>query len=310
MIKINKKFKPEQSQIIIFDIDRTLAKITDSYEMCIKLATKEYLELFGYQINLKKLASEEDFYQLWQKKELSDVWYLTYALSAYYLAQMIVKNQIEYKFSSFVPLLLKSPGCDKYEIIQNAIKKIFKANKKNINKNLYIFNNLWQPNILKCFFQNYFIKQNYWSKDKTTIPVKELIKLLSELNKKFVLGIATARPKEELMHFLKQYNLSQYFQSKAIISLEAGGKDERILQSLKKLTQTPEKTASIYIGDTVSDIEAVNTLKKKGVNIRIISTGVELNNQILKKINYQILIKAKTDLYVDSLKELNKIFNI
>lgn len=188
-------------QIIIFDIDRTLAKITNSYEDSIRGAVATYLELLGLEIiREKELVKEKELYPLWQRPELSDVWYLTYAAAAYYLSQLIINNiklkekykslpnipvlnisdqltefakiktlmksnKINYKFSEFIPLLEQAAGKDKIEIIRNATETFFENNKADKINSMIIFDKLWSTNLLKSFFQHMFMDKDAYQKE-------------------------------------------------------------------------------------------------------------------------------------------------
>ncbi|MFH1588552.1 MAG: HAD-IA family hydrolase [Candidatus Diapherotrites archaeon] len=126
-------------------------------------------------------------------------------------------------------------------------------------------------------FQRIYEEKELIKKDKLLIG-KELLK---ELQKKFVLGIVTGRPKKEALQAFELNKLQEFFSKKNMIALEDCEKEkpnpEPLLNALKKL----KVNNAIYIGDTENDVIAA---KKAG--IKCIYVGKEkIGNYQIRNVN-------------------------
>jgi phosphoglycolate phosphatase-like HAD superfamily hydrolase len=233
---------------------------------------------------------------------------------------------IKYSFSNFVPFLLQAEGTDKITVIRNALQLYLLEQKQNPKFIQNALDKIWAPNLLKALFQQMFMdetayRKEYgapfvkcradWNNDTTTIPQKDLQKLLRDLQKKgYALGIATARPKSELNKFLTTFTLLDFFNPQAVVPLEGGSKAERIATALEALSEgvKPQKIDSVYVGDTIGDIQAVKKLQKDGYTIRSIAVGTDSKSKNLKQKNRDLLID-NADSYIETLDSLTSILS-
>lgn len=214
---------------IVFDVDRTLADITKGYEHSIRGATAAYLSLMGIPaINEANLAQTKDFYPLWQKPPLADVWYLTYALTAYYLLQLILNNsnteyftdisqvnvnkqasllpkigapfankKIEYDFAHFVPLLGDAAGEKTSEVIENAASVLLKRENTDPRTTLQKLRSIWSTNLLKAMFQQMYTDEKAYMEEYEPKYGRPLLTFRADWN-----NDATTIPPTELRSFL------------------------------------------------------------------------------------------------------------
>lgn len=129
--------------------------------------------------------------------------------------------------------------------------------------------------------------------DLIVIP-KDAVKVVSELSRKFKLGIVTARQKKGVESVLSSCGFRKYIDTIIKFGDYANSKPhpEPLLMALKKLRVKPQE--AIYIGDMWSDIACAK------------SAGVR---SVLYKNEYSDLKREKPDYVVSSFKQLLKTIN-
>ncbi len=120
-------------------------------------------------------------------------------------------------------------------------------------------------------------------------PYPGVEKMLSSLSKKYYVGILTSNTVENVNHFLKNHNLTEYI-SDIRSEFQLFGKHT----SLKKIISKKKinKADIIYIGDETRDIEAANKTKIKSIAV---SWG--FNSE-------EVLIKYNPSFIASSLEEI------
>lgn len=285
---------------LLFDLDRTLVDIRQSYEQAIRLATVEYLRRRGGErLVPQQVCSDDDLYQLWWRSELADVWYLTYAWSQYY----VVSEASRPTKPEFIKRLLTVPGKKWTEIIPAALGQEPEQG--------------WSQTEAQTLFQNFFCGSDWIQREQVypwllaetrdgTYVHDQLIggvrtlQALERAQKRFNLGIATARPRDEALQCIRQLGLTEFFPADCIGTLELGSKAGRIRHVLQQL---PPSEGIAYCGDTTADLKAVAEVRAQGIPIIGVGVNVFSPRYDLMERQQQLLMKAGASVVLNDVTE-------
>ncbi len=112
------------------------------------------------------------------------------------------------------------------------------------------------------------VRKSFGHKEAPNLwPVEGVIPLLHCLEERYVLGIVTTRSREDVEHFLKEYNLTNLFS--VIITRENVRRfkphPEPLMKALEKLHVDPKET--VFVGDTPIDIQAAKAAGMYSVGV-------------------------------------------
>ncbi|MEK6868408.1 MAG: TIGR01548 family HAD-type hydrolase, partial [Nanoarchaeota archaeon] len=127
-------------------------------------------------------------------------------------------------------------------------------------------------------------------------------KILKQLQKNFVLGIVTGRPKEEAQYVLKRYNYEQYFDVLIAMQDCPSGKSKPDPYSLNLALQKlgrKDQAAVAYIGDTIDDMKAARAAEVRAIGC--------IPPSAAKKILEPLLVQNGAETVIESVNEIVKI---
>lgn len=286
--------------ILLFDLDRTLVDIRQSYEQVIRLATVEYIVRHGGErFDPQQVCSDDDLYQLWWRPELADVWYLTYAWIQYYL----VSETSRPTKPEFIERLLTVPGKKWTDIIPAALEQEPGPD--------------WNQTEAQGLFQNFFCGSDWIQREQVypwllaesypgtyvhdqLIGGANTLHALQSAKQRFDLGIATARPHDEALQCIRQLGLTEFFSEDCIGTLELGSKADRIRHVLQQL---PPSEGIAYCGDTTADLKAVAAVRAQGIPIIGVGVNVFSPRPDLMERQQQLLMQAGASVVLNDVTE-------
>lgn len=298
--------------ILIFDMDGVLIDVSNSYRKTIQKTVHIYLETYlGFQIDRRGLVTNEAISLFKSAGGFNNDWDLTSGLLLYLLSVSgIPPSPGQKKFSSIGEILhyLKTKSSRFPQKKAVPIKKkhlsFFLEEARSSGGGLrgvrrglraswdgwvYRTGKIDQENLVKRIFQEIYLGKKFttyyhlprlfhkedglYRQERLLIPRN----ILSSLQKKTRMGIASGRPRFEAELALKRFHLLPYFDT--VVSLdECEKEEERILRStgrkakcskphpysilrvIQKIGLTNPKCG--YVGDVVDDMRAAQAAKK------------------------------------------------
>ena len=339
--------------ILIFDMDGVLIDVSRSYRETIQQTVQIYLETcLSFERGKGRLVTEEDISLFKSAGGFNNDWDLSSGLLLYLLSisgipsvakrkrfssigevVSFLKTQSS-KFMRKMTALLQrkdlSPFIKEVESLGGGLKGVRRAIGASCDGWVYGSGDLDRENVVKRIFQEVYLgkkfiayyhlepffyrKRGLYLQERLLIP-REII---SSLQKKFRLGIASGRPRFEAELALKRFRLLSYFGS--VVTLDECNEEEaRIFDttggkvkftkphpySLLRVAQEigiPNPRCG-YVGDVVDDMLAARAAKKE---LPILAIGF-LRSQNKKKAMKDSLLRAGADLVIESPRELLKL---
>lgn len=243
VLAVFKEFQKNQETCdsIIFDMDGVLVDVSNSYRLAIKNTT-EYVLKNRYKI--KKIVQSEDIDAMKKIPGFNNDWNLSFEL-----------------------IRLLSIGKKRKDFLKNA-KIIAKQN-----------NNAYQA--VKDIFQGYYLgTKRFYEVYKRKSPVsfpdgfitneRLLIdrNLLKALSRKYVLGIATSRPRFEALFALKNLEIAPIIiKEEFIVAQEDALREKPSPDPLFEAKRRMKVTKPVYVGDSINDVIASQKAKMKCIFI-------------------------------------------
>ena len=333
--------------ILIFDMDGVLIDVSKSYRKVIQQTAHLYLEYgLGMDANL---VSTEEISLFKSVGGFNNDWDLASGLLLYLLSTSgIPPLRKQKKFSSIEEIVLYlrlnlskfhrrktaqlkgdqlSSFLEKVKTSGGGLRGVRLALKDSWEGWVYRSGDLRTENIVKRIFQEiylgekfrsyYHLQPLFYRGKGLYLREKLLIEkgVLSKLQKRLCLGIATGRPRFEAELALDRFHLRSYFRS--LVTLDECEEEEaRILRSTGKKIKLSKphpysilriaKEAGIpnpqcgYVGDVVDDMVAARGAKK---DLSILALGF-LRGHRNRKAAKESLIRAGADWVIESPKEL------
>jgi len=299
--------------VLIFDMDGVLIDVSNSYRKTIQKTVYLYLTtILGLRIDPEKLSLDKTISLFKSAGGFNNDWDLTSGLLLYLLsASGLPPFPSPMKFSTIPEIIdhlrAKAKGSHAGRTPRVSLRRLssflgkVKASGgglKSVRKNLriswdgwvYRSGDLGRENLIKRIFQEvylgekftpcyhlrplFYLGKGYYLREKMLIP--RLI--LSTLQKKLRLGIASGRPRFEAELALKRFRLLSYFDSVVTLDdcLEEEGRILRVtgkrircskphpyplLRAIQELGLPHPKCG--YVGDVVDDMRAAHAARKK-----------------------------------------------
>lgn len=234
---------------LIFDMDGVLIDVSKSYRKAIEKTVNYYL----FETGSNNLISQKEVRFLKSLPGFNNDWDTTYRLL------------------TRIKTGLKSAGIWPVSLYEKKTKK-------------YIY--------LKDLFQNFYLGSSLYAetyKRRALITVKTgLIEsesaivsssLLYKLNQKYLLAIATGRPRLEAIYTLKRFDFLSIFTGNRLIAMEDTSRTKPYPDPLIKACEKAGGISSVYIGDSLSDMEAAEKAGMFGIFIGRQKLGnLQINN--------------------------------
>ena len=316
---MNSMAKPRDGQassldVLIFDMDGVLIDVSNSYRKTIKETVHLYLTtILGLKIDPEKLSLDKAISLFKSAGGFNNDWDLTSGLLLYLLsASGLPPFSSPVKFSTISEIVdhlrAKAKGSHARRTLRVSLRRLSSflgkvkssgGGLKSVRKNLrnswdgwvYRSGNLDRENVIKRIFQEVYLGEKftpcyhlrplfypgrgYYLREKMIIP--RLV--LSTLQKKLRLGIASGRPRFEAELALKRFRLFSYFDSVVTLDdcleeedriLRLTGKRIRcskphpypLLRAIHEIGLSHPQCG--YVGDVVDDMQAAHAARKKG----------------------------------------------
>ena len=305
--------------ILIFDMDGVLIDVSRSYRETILRTVQIYLETYlGFEKGKRGPVTKEDISLFKSAGGFNNDWDLTSGLLLYLLSiSGFPLSPKKRKFSSIngvvsnlktrssnlnkniIQLIQKKnlpPFIRKVKLGGGGLKGVRKALKGSWEGWVYGDGDLNQENVVKRIFQEVYLgkkftpcyhlppffhkKQGLYLREKLIIPKG----ILSSLEKRFRLGIASGRPRFEAELALKRFQLSPYFDS--VVTLDECHEEEnRIFRTTgRRVKYTKPHPYSLlrvvqeigiphprcgYVGDVVDDMLAARAARRESPMLAI-----------------------------------------
>jgi HAD superfamily phosphatase len=306
--------QPSSLDVLIFDMDGVLIDVSNSYRRTIQKTVHLYLTtLLGLRIDPKKLSLDRAISLFKSAGGFNNDWDLTSGLLLYLLsASGLPPFPSPVKFSTIseivdhlrakakgsharitprVSLRKLSSFLGKVKTSGGGLKSVRKHLRNSWDGWVYRSGNLDRENLIKRIFQEvylgekfthcyhlrplFYIGKGYYLREKMIIPRM----ILSTLQKKLRLGIASGRPRYEAELALKRFRLFPYFDTVVTLDdcleeedriLRVTGKRIKrskphpypLLRAIQELGLSHPQCG--YVGDVVDDIRAARAASKKG----------------------------------------------
>jgi HAD superfamily hydrolase (TIGR01548 family) len=336
--------------ILIFDMDGVLIDVSKSYRETIQRTVRIYLETcLGFEKAKAEPVTKQDISLFKSAGGFNNDWDLTSGLLLYLLsisglpafpkrkkfsslAETIsdLKRRFSNQNKNITQLIQKkklSPFIRKVKSGGGGLKGVRKALKGSWEGWIYGDGDLNQENVVKRIFQEVYLGTKFTSfyhlprlfyKGKGLYLQERLIiprNILSWLEKRFRLGIASGRPRFEAELALRRLNLLSYFDS--VVTLDECEEEEaRMFHTTgRKVKYTKPHPYSLlrvaqevgipnprcgYVGDVVDDMLAARKARK---DLDILAIGF-LRGRNNKKAMKESLLRAGADVIVENPREL------
>jgi HAD superfamily phosphatase len=339
--------------ILIFDMDGVLIDVSRSYRETIQQTVQIYLKIcLGFKDGEPGPVTKEDIFLFKSAGGFNNDWDLTSGLLLYLLSiSGFPPSHRRQTFSSVggVVSYLKTRSSnlnknirrlihkkDLFRFIRNVksegggLEGVRKVTKGSWNGWVYGDGDLDQTNVVKRIFQEVYLgkkftsfyhlpalfhkKQGLYLREKLIIP-KEI---LSSLQKRFRLGIASGRPQFEAELALKRFHLLPYFDS--VVTLDECNEEEvrTFHKTGKKVKFTKPHPYSLlrvvqeigipnpqcgYVGDVVDDMLAARAANKE---LQMLAIGFPRGGSKEETMK-DSLLRAGADLVIESPRELLRL---
>lgn len=339
--------------ILIFDMDGVLIDVSRSYRKTIQRTVQIYLETcLGFEKGKTETVTKEDISLLKSAGGFNNDWDLTSALLLYLLSisgfprfhrrpnfssVAEVVNHLKIRSSSLnkniTRLIQKNdllPFIRKVKLAGGGLKGVRKVLKGSFEGWVYGDGDLNQTNVVKRIFQevylgrkftscyhfpNLFYKgEGFYLQERLIVPRK----ILSSLEKRYRLGIASGRPRFEAELALSRFRLSHYFDSMVTLD-ECQEEEARIFHTMgRRVKYSKPHPYSLlrvaqeigipnprcgYVGDVVDDMLAARAARK---DLDILAIGF-LHGGKRHKAREDSLFKAGADLIVKNPPDLLRV---
>ena len=336
--------------ILIFDMDGVLVDVSKSYRKTIQQAIKIYLETcLGFARNRNDWVTNEEISLLKSAGGFNSDWDVTSGVLLYLLSisgihplskrkqLSSIQEVVTYLKTNSSVARRKPPTVNKKHLFA-FLEKVKSAGGglKGIRRVLgnswegwvYRAGDLGQENLVERIFQeiylgkqftsHYHLPRLFYDKGEGLYLQEKLLtprKILSSLQKKLRLGIASGRLRFEAELALKRFRLYPYFDSVVTLD-ECDEEGKRIFRSTgKKIQCSKPHPYSIlravreiaipnprcgYVGDVVDDILAAEAAKKR---LQILAIGFIAGHPD-RKAAKESLLRAGADLVIENSKEL------
>lgn len=339
--------------ILIFDMDGVLIDVSRSYRGAIQRTVDIYLDAcLGFGTGGKGLVTSEDVSLFKSAGGFNNDWDLTSGLLLFLLSisgfppspkrktfpsigEIIsdLKTRSSNLTKNIIQLIQKknlSPFIRKVKLAGGGLKGIRKTIKTSWEGWVYGDGDLNQENVVKRIFQEVYLGRKFTScyhlprlfyNGKGLYFQERLIisrNILSSLEKRFRLGIASGRPRFEAELALKRFRLSPYFDSMVTLD-ECQEEETRIFRTTRRRVKyTKPHPYSLlrvaqeiglphprcgYIGDVIDDMIAAQAARKE---LPILAIGF-LRNGGNGKTSRESLLKAGADLVIESPRSLLRL---
>ena len=330
--------------ILIFDMDGVLIDVSRSYRETIQRTVQIYLKTcLGIKDGEADPVTKEDISLFKSAGGFNNDWDLTSGLLLFLLSLSGLPPSFKRKtFSSIGEIIsdLKTRSSNLSKNITQLIQKknlprfirkvrlagggltgVRKVLKTSWEGWVYGDGDLNQENVVKRIFQEVYLGRKFTScyhlprffyKGKGLYLQEGLIiprNILSSLEKRFLLGIASGRPRFEAELALKRFRLSPYFDSMVTLD-ECQEEETRIFRTTgRRIKYTKPHPYSLlrvvqeinipypqcgYVGDVVDDMLATRAAKKE---LDILAIGF-LHGGKKDEVMKDVLLKAGADLIV------------
>jgi HAD superfamily phosphatase len=338
--------------ILIFDMDGVLIDVSRSYRQTIQRTVQIYLETcLGFEKGKTELVTKEDISLFKSAGGFNNDWDLTSALLLFLLSISGFPPSPKMKhFSSIGEIIsdLKTRSSNltkditrliqkknlpsfirKVKLAGGGLKGARKALKDSWGGWVFGDGDLGQINVVKRIFQEVYLGRKFTScyhfprlfyKGKGLYLLERLIlprNILSSLEKRFRLGIASGRPRFEAELALKRFRLSPYFDSMVTLD-ECQEEETRTFRTTRKrVTYSKPHPYSLlrvvkeinipdprcgYVGDVVDDMLAARAARKE---LDILAIGF-LPGGKKDKIVKDSLLKAGADFIIEEPHALSR----
>jgi phosphoglycolate phosphatase-like HAD superfamily hydrolase len=336
-------------------MDGVLIDVSRSYRETIRQTIRIYLETcLGFKVGKREPISEEDMTLFKSVGGFNNDWDLTSGLLLYLLSiSGIPPFEKKKRFSSIeeiafylkkrssqfpqnmTSLLQKKrlpPFFKEVKSLGGGLKGVRRALRASWDGWVYRSGDLDKENLVKRIFQEIYLGEKFASyyqlhplfyMGKGLYHKERLLiskKILSSLQKKIRLGIASGRPRFEAELALKRFRLLPYFDS--LVTLDECVKEEaRIFHSTgRRISCLKPHPYSLlrgvqeigipnprcgYVGDVVDDMKAAQASKKK---FHVLAIGF-LGGQKKGKAMKESLLRAGADLVIESPRDLLRLIS-
>lgn len=339
--------------LLIFDMDGVLIDVSRSYRKTIQRTVQIYLETcLGFEKGKTETVTKEDISLLKSAGGFNNDWDLTSALLLYLLSisgfprfhrrpnfssVAEVVNHLKIRSSSLnkniTRLIQKKdllPFIRKVKLAGGGLKGVRKVLKGSFEGWVYGDGDLNQTNVVKRIFQEVYLGRKFTScyhfpslfyKGEGFYLQERLIvprKILSSLEKRYRLGIASGRPRFEAELALSRFRLSHYFDSMVTLD-ECQEEEARIFHTMgRRVKYSKPHPYSLlrvaqeigipnprcgYVGDVVDDMLAARAARK---DLDILAIGF-LHGGKRHKAREDSLFKAGADLIVKNPPDLLRV---
>ncbi len=339
--------------ILIFDMDGVLIDVSRSYRETIQQTVQIYFaQCLGIKSKKGELVTKEDISLFKSAGGFNNDWDLTSGLLLYLLSisgfplppkrktfSSIGETISDLKTRSSnltknIPQLIQkrnlSPFIRKVKLAGGGLKGVRKAIKGSWEGWIYGDGDLNQENVVKRIFQEVYLGRKFTScyhvprlfyRGKGLYLQERLIiprNILSFLEKRARLGIASGRPRFEAELALKRFRLLSYFDSLVTLD-ECQGEETRIFRTTgRRVKYTKPHPYSLlrvveeigiphprcgYVGDVVDDMRAARAAKKE---LKMLAIGF-LRGQSKGQKMKESLLSAGSDLVIQSPRELLRL---
>jgi len=338
--------------LLIFDMDGVLIDVSRSYRETIQRTVQIYLETcLGVKRGKGDPVSKQDIALFKSAGGFNNDWDLTSGLLLYLLSignvPPLSKRKRFFSIDEGVSYLKTQPSTFNMNMARligkknlapfirkvksegGGLKGVRRTLKASWEGWVYGDGDLNQENVVKRIFQEvylgkkfiscyhlpplFYTKRGLYLQEKLIIPKR----LLSSLQKRSRLGIASGRPRFEAEIALKRFNLLPYFES--VVTLDECHEEEiRIFRTTgRRVNYTKPHPYSLlrvvqeigipnprcgYVGDVVDDMLAAGAAKKE---LDILAIGF-LQGEAKNKATRDSLLKAGADLIIENCWDLHR----
>lgn len=230
---------------IIFDLDGVLVDVSKSYRRAIKMTVEYVLER---KFKLKTIVDSKNIEEMKKIPGFNNDWDLSFELIRL-LSKGIKRGQFPKKAKQ-----VTSQKSKDYQEVKDIFQSFYLGKK--------LFYQVYKHKALIDFPKGLITNENLlidWA-------------LLKGLSQKYVLGIATSRPRFEALFALKNLGLtSSFIKEKYIVAQEDCSKEKPAPDSLLSAKTKMGVKNPIYIGDSINDV-----LAAKNSNILSVYVGKEV----------------------------------
>ncbi len=249
ILDLLKEFFRPKIDGLIFDMDGVLIDESKSYLLAIE-------KTVNYFLNERK-TNKNEVLELKKIPGFNDDWD-----SCYMILKLKKKNIPRKQYLKVSQLLSdRERNSNEYRRIKDIFQTFYLGSKdfeKNENRKAVFINN--SPLRLK---EKLLIKK----------------KLLNTLSKKYKLGIATGRPRNEALFALKQFSLEDFFKKDLLIAKEDAKKVKPFPDPLLEAKRKMNVENPVYIGDTVNDYLASQRAKMNFIFVGVEKVGdIQIKN--------------------------------